>query len=120
MWKKVNSPIVVCLIAIAGLMFIQNLSKPKLASEVRGLYQELMDIAKDGANDAEKSQVIQQFATEISKQLKNGFSQGFKSDSDGKMDKDLEFIEVKESIFCTLFHESIIPLSFSALADRIS
>ena len=103
MWKKINSPIVVCLIAVGGLLLIQTLSKPKLASEVRGLYQELMSIAEEGSNDAEKSLAIQKFATEISKQIKTGFSLGFKSNSDGKKDKDLEFIEVKDKVVVSGF-----------------
>ncbi len=100
MWNKINSPIVICLIVIVALLAFRASIKPKLATEIRGMYEELMTIAEEGANDAEKNKAIQKFAQEISKQIKMGFAQGFKSDTGNKttIDKDLQFIELKKKI----------------------
>jgi hypothetical protein len=100
MWKVLNSPIVVCLVVVLALIGLRSSMKPKLAGEIRGVYDELMKIAEDGASDAEKSKAIQRFAQEVSRQLKTGFKEGFSSASDGKVrqDQDLEFLEVRKQV----------------------
>lgn len=47
--------------------------KPKLASEIRGAYEELNAILEDGASDVHKTKVIQAFAKELSTQMRAGF-----------------------------------------------
>jgi hypothetical protein len=80
MWKIINSPIVIAVIAIAAVFVLKATMKPKLASEIRGLYKELNAIIEDGASDAEKTRAIKEFAQEIATQIREGFSAGFKSD----------------------------------------
>ncbi len=98
MWKIINSPIVITIIAIAALFIFRATMKPKLASEIRGAYEELNSIIQDGASDAEKTKAIQQFAEEISKQFRAGFSAGFKSTEPEKNDEDKIFAAVKEKL----------------------
>ena len=79
MWKIVNSPIVIAVIVIVSLFAFRFSMKPKLATEIRGVYKEFNTILKDGASDAEKNKAIQKFAQEMATQIKAGFSAGFKS-----------------------------------------
>lgn len=79
MWNKINSPIVITIIAVASLFVLRMAMKPKLASEIRGVYEELNAIIEDSASDAEKSKAIQNFTQEIGTQIREGFAAGFKS-----------------------------------------
>ena len=79
MWNKINSPIVITIIAVASLFVLRMTMKPKLASEIRGVYEELNAIIEDSASDAEKSKAIQNFTQEIGTQIREGFAAGFKS-----------------------------------------
>ena len=85
MWKKINSPIVITIIVLLAVLVSKATRKPKLASEIRGAYEELSAIVEDGASDAEKSKAIQEFVQEIATQLRQGFSEGFGKDSEDKM-----------------------------------
>lgn len=85
MWKKINSPIVITIIAIAAVFVFKATMKPKLASEIRGAYEELNAIIEDSASDAEKSKAIQTFAQEIATQIREGFAGGFKKENKDKM-----------------------------------
>jgi hypothetical protein len=98
MWNKINSPIVITIIAIVSLFVLQRTNKLKLAAEVRGVYEELTGIIEDGSSDAQKSKAIQQFAQEIAAQMRAGFSAGMKSSNPKSMDKDKQFIETKKQI----------------------
>lgn len=70
--------------------------KPRLASELRGVYEELNAIVKDGASDAKKSKAIQTFAQEISAQVRDGFSAGFKSTDTNKENRDMAYLKAKQ------------------------
>jgi hypothetical protein len=98
MWKTINSPIVITIIVIAALFALKATMKPRLASEIRGVYEELNAIVKDGATDAKKSKAIQLFAQEISAQLREGFSSGFKSTDPKKEDRDKVYLAAKQKI----------------------
>ncbi len=57
MWKILNSPFVITLIAIVALFGLaREASKPKLSTEIRGAYDEINPILKDGKSDAEKDE----------------------------------------------------------------
>ena len=98
MWKALNSPIVVVIVAAVLLAVVMQMRKPRLAGELRGVYEELMHIAEDGASDARKTKAIQDFAQEIAKQMREGFSAGFKAATGEKEDKDVAFLAVQEKL----------------------
>ncbi|MGA2915251.1 MAG: hypothetical protein ABSE89_04425 [Sedimentisphaerales bacterium] len=98
MWKIINSPIVITIIAIAALFILRATTKPKLASEIRGAYTELNAIIEDGGSDAEKNKAIQKFAQEIATQIREGFSEGFRSNNPQKDDKDKVYLATKQKI----------------------
>lgn len=98
MWNKINSPIVITIIAIASLFVFKATMKPKLASEIRGVYKELTAILEEGASDAEKNKAIQEFAQEIATQIREGFSSGFESNDTEKENKDKVYLETKDKI----------------------
>jgi hypothetical protein len=98
MWKYLNSPIVITLIAIAALFIFAGTMKPRLATEIRAAYEELNKIIQDGASDAEKTKAIQQFAKEMATQMRTGFSEGFKSEGNLKEDEMKIFADTKSKI----------------------
>ena len=98
MWNKINSPIVITIIAIASVFVLKATMKPKLASEIRGAYEELNAIIEDSASDAEKSKAIQNFVQEIGTQIRNGFAAGFKSNDSQKENKDKIYVATKGKI----------------------
>ena len=98
MWKALNSPIVVVIVAAVLLAVVMQMRKPRLAGELRGGYEELMHIAEDGASDARKTKAIQDFAQEIAKQMREGFSAGFKAATGEKENKDVAFLAVQEKL----------------------
>jgi len=97
MWNKINSPIVITIIAVASLFVLNTTMKPKLASEVRSVYQELNTI-EDSASDAEKSKAIQNFVQEIGTQIREGFAAGFKSNDPQKENKNKTYVATKDKI----------------------
>lgn len=98
MWKKINSPIVITIIAIASLFVFKATMKPKLANEIRGAYNELTAILEEGASDMEKNKAIQKLAQEIGTQISEGFSIGFESKDTEKENKDKIYLETKNKI----------------------
>lgn len=98
MWNKINSPIVITIIAIASLFVLRATVQPKLATEIRGAYNELAAILEDAANDAEKNKAIRNFAQEIATQIQEGFSAGFISNDAEKEDEDKVYLETKNKI----------------------
>ncbi len=94
MWNKINSPIVITIIAVASLFVLRATMKPKLASEIRGAYEELNAILEDGASDAHKTKAIQTFAQEISTQMRAGF----KSDDAKNASETKVYLETKNKI----------------------
>jgi hypothetical protein len=100
MWEKVNSPIFVAIVVIIALFILQNSRKPELASEIRGVYDEINSILEDGASDAEKSKAIQEFAAEIGSQIREGFKAGFQSPNgeDAEEDPLKMFLDTKSEV----------------------
>lgn len=97
MWKTINSPIVIAVIAIAALLLL-NASQRGPASEISATYDEINRILEDGASDAEKTKAIRMFATEMATQIREGFSQGWSAGSPDKQDEDALFLETKRKI----------------------
>jgi hypothetical protein len=95
MWNKINSPIVITIVAITALFVFMAVTKHKLASEIRGAYDELNAIIKDSASDAQKSKAIQKFAQEIGTQIREGFAAASPTQKD---DKDSLYTAVKPKI----------------------
>ncbi len=98
MWKYINSPIVIVVIAISALFIFAGTTKPRLATEIRAAYEELNKIIENGASDAEKTKAIQQFAKEVATQMHNGFSDGLKSNAPQKENKDKIFVDTKQKL----------------------
>ncbi len=100
MWKKLNSPIVIVIIALAGLYGVLELSQSKstLAQEIRGAYDEINAIVKEGSSEAEKTKAIQEFAKEIAMQIRGGFGTGFGDDESEKKAKDKEYVETRSKV----------------------
>ncbi len=97
MWQKINSPIVITVIAISALFAFRASMKPHWASEIRGVYEELIAIVEDGASDTEKTKALQQFTQEIATQVREGFQAGFGSGLDGR-NKDKAYLQAKAGI----------------------
>lgn len=97
MWEKINSPILIAVIVIVAMFILQNSRKPELASEIRGVYEEINAILEDGASDAEKSKAIQEFVTEIGSQVREGFQAGFTS-AEGEDNPLKEFLDAKSDV----------------------
>jgi len=99
MWEKINSPIVVAVIVLVALFGFQKMEKPTFATELRGAYEELIAIAKDGKSDAEKTKAVQDFASEIFGQVREGISEGMGGDGDGKVDdRDQLFLDDRKLV----------------------
>ena len=107
MWEKINSPIIVAVVVIIALFVLKNMEKPTLATEMRGAYEEFNAILEDSSSDAEKTKAIQQFATEVGTQIREGFQAGFSNPvgEDGKPipSKDKLFLEAKTHIVISEF-----------------
>jgi hypothetical protein len=98
MWKTINSPIVITIIAIVAVFILRATTKPKLASEIRGAYKELNAIIEDGGSDAEKNKAVQKFAQEMATQIREGFAEGFKSNNPQKDNKNKVYLAAKQEI----------------------
>lgn len=97
--KYLNSPIVITIIVVVSAFVLSSQSRPNLAEQARGLYDEIIDIAEEGSNDAEKTEAIQAFATQIAAQLREGFSEGFSSKDDSDEESaDQKFLRIKKEI----------------------
>ena len=97
--KIINSPIVIAIFAVVSLFILRAQTKPKLASEIRGAYEELINIAEEAGSDGEKSKAIQAFAEEISTQIREGFQAGFKSpEQEKKESREEKYLRMKELV----------------------
>jgi len=94
MWNKMNSPIVIATLAIASLFVLRLTWKPRLASEIRGAYQELMHILEESASDMEKNEAIRRFVQEMAAQAREGFAQGFGQDKN----EDKVYLDTRSNI----------------------
>lgn len=104
MWKMINSPVVVVILASLLLIGVLNLQKPRMAMELRAVSEELDKIIQEGGSDSEKAKAIRDFANSIASNLKDGFSSGFGSNTNDikELDqKELAFIKVKELLTIT-------------------
>jgi hypothetical protein len=104
MWKILNSPIVVAVVAVLLLFGVMKLQKPRLAMEVRAVSAELDRIVREGGTDAEKAKAIRDFANSVASNLREGFSSGFSSGSDGVKELDAAertYLETKDKIEIT-------------------
>jgi hypothetical protein len=97
--KIINSPIVVAIFVVVSLFILQAQTKPKIASEIRGVYEEIITIAEEASDDGEKSKAIQTFAEEIATQMREGFQAGFKSpEKEKKESREEKFLRLKELV----------------------
>ena len=95
--KIINSPIVITVIVIVAAFVLVFQTKPKLASEIRAVYDEIIAIAEEAGSDAEKTIAIREFSEQIATQLKTGFSSGFSSGGD-KESRDEKFLRTKKDV----------------------
>ena len=99
MTKIINTPIFIALFVVASLFILKAQTKPKMASEIRGAYNELISIAEEAGTDGEKSKAIQAFAEEIATQIREGFKAGFDSpEKDKKESAEEKFLRLKGQI----------------------
>ena len=97
--KIINSPIVITIIVIIAAFVIKSQMKAHLGSEIRGAYEEIISIAEDASSDVEKTKAIQDFAQQISTQLRAGFSSGFSpNEEDGEESKESKFLRTKTGV----------------------
>ena len=97
--KIINSPIVVAIFVVASLFILKAQTKPKIASEIRDAYEEIISIAEEASSDGEKSKAIQAFAEDIATQLREGFQAGFDSSTkDKKESREEKFLRLKDQI----------------------
>ena len=97
--KIINSPIVVAIFVVASLFILKAQTKLKIASEIRGAYEEIITIAEEASSDGEKSKAIQAFAEEIATQVREGFRAGFDSPKkDKKESREERFLRLKDQV----------------------
>jgi len=99
--KYLNSPIVITGIVILAAFVLKHQSKPKLAHEIRGVYDEMISIAEDASSSPERTKAVQDFAEQLATQLRDGFSAGFSSNNEEKEKKesrDQKFLRIKQDI----------------------
>ena len=103
--KIINSPIVIAILVVASLFILKAQTKPKVATEIRGAYEELMAIAEESVTEAEKTKTIQLFAEEIATQIREGFTLGFTStnheEEEKKESREEKFLRLREHIMLT-------------------
>ena len=99
--KILNSPILITILVIIAAFVLKSQIKTGLASEIRGVYDEIISIAEDASSDAQKTKAIQDFAEQIGTQVRSGFSIGFSSKNGEIKDKDAVFLEAKKKIQVT-------------------
>jgi len=110
--KIINSPLVITIIVIIAAFVIKSQMKPHLGSEIRGAYEEIISIAEDASSDVEKTKAIQDFAQQISTQLRAGFSSGFSpNEEDEEESKESKFLRTKTGIKLDGIKE--VPSQFS-------
>jgi hypothetical protein len=95
--KIINSPIVITIIVIVAAFVLKNQTKPQLASEIRGAYDEIIAIAEEAGSDTEKTEAIREFSEQIATQLKAGFSSGFSSGGDDES-REEKFLRTKKNV----------------------
>ena len=118
MTKIINTPIFIALFVVASLFILKAQTKPKMASEIRGAYNELISIAEEAGTDGEKSKAIQAFAEEIATQIREGFKAGFDSpEKDKKESAEEKFLRLKSQI--ALSEPEITPSSQKNLQSFI-
>lgn len=99
MSKFLNSPLFIALLVIASFYLIKTQTKPVLASEISGVYEEVIRIAEEGGSDIEKTKALESFAKEVASQLRSGFSMGFASEEKEKEEsREAKFLRIKEAI----------------------
>lgn len=97
--KIINSPIVVAIFVVVSLFILKAQTKPKIAAEIRGAYEEIITIAEEASTDGEKSKAIQAFAEEIATQIREGFQAGFDSPKKEKKESQEEkFLRMRNLI----------------------
>jgi|SaaInlStandDraft_1057018.scaffolds.fasta_scaffold27198_3 hypothetical protein len=98
--KIINSPIVITVIVIVAAVVLKTQTKPQIASEIRGAYDEIIAIAEEAGSDAEKTEAIREFSEQIATQLKAGFSSGFSSGGDDES-REEKFLRIKKNVSIT-------------------
>jgi len=73
MWKLINSPIFITILIVVSLISYDNYRKSSSASEIRGVYNEILSISEDATGDLEKKKLITSFVKEAGKQIREGF-----------------------------------------------
>ena len=102
MWKIINSPIVIAIVIILSFITYDHFRKNSGASEMRGLYNELLSISEDATGDLEKKKIISSFVKEASKQMREGFSSFGNDEHKNKQAKENKhYFEVKKQIQIT-------------------
>ena len=71
MWKIINSPIVIATLVVASLIAYDHFRKNTTASEIRGVYEEVLSISEDAKTDLEKKKIIESFVRESVKQVRD-------------------------------------------------
>ena len=103
----------ITIIVILSVFVMKSQMKPHLGSEIRGAYEELIAIAEDASSDAGKTKAIQDFAEQVSSQLKAGFSSGFSSsDKETEESNESKFLRTKNQIKLTGIKE--IPSQYDS------
>lgn len=74
MWKVINSPIIITIVALLLLVSYDQYRKGPAANEIRGIYDELLSISEDATSDLEKKKIITSFVKEAGKQIREGFN----------------------------------------------
>ena len=73
MWKLINSPIIIAVLIIISIISYDRYRKSSGASEIRGVYNEIISISEDATGDLEKKKLITSFVKEAGKQIREGF-----------------------------------------------
>jgi hypothetical protein len=101
MWKIINSPIVITVIAIVAIFSYGQFRKNIVSSEIRGVYEELVSIGEDAKDDLERKKLIESFVAEAAKQVSDGFgsfSLGNEDEAKKRAEKNKHYFQVKKQI----------------------
>lgn len=82
MWRTLNSPFVIALLAIAGLLVWEQLRQGSAARSARAFYEELIAVAEDASSDLERTQIVRTLISETGNQISQGFSAAFTGNSE--------------------------------------
>lgn len=96
-WKALNSPFVITLLILVSAFAALQVRKNVVAGEIRGVYDELMEILAE-SSDADRQMVVRDFVQELSGEVIGGFKDAFQSDSNEEKEELKKMIDLRRHL----------------------